>query len=152
VAEALALLAGGGVPGAGLRWHEDYPMPETLDALAMLVDAHQAVGTMGADTPGWWLHQIVLVETVVGDVGFHGPPGPGAEVEIGYNVVAGLRGHGIASRACLLVVEQAWRAGAAVVRAETEQSNVASQRVLSRVGFHAEGSGRFVLARPEARS
>jgi RimJ/RimL family protein N-acetyltransferase len=139
--EAVALLAGAGRPAAGLRWHEEYPMTETLTGLGMVVAAHRATGEPSSATPGWWLHQIVLADLVVGDVGFHGPPpvaGP-VEVEIGYNVVEGLRGRGIATRACGLILEQAWRDGAAVVRAEVDPGNVASRRVLLRSGFVEHG-------------
>lgn len=152
VDEARALLAGRGAPGTGLFWHQDYPMSETLGALAMVVGAHQAVGSSGVGQPKWWLHQIVVDDLVVGDVGFHGPPGDTGlvEVELGYHVVRGLRGQGIATQACGLLLQQAWRDDAWAVRAETEADNVASQRVLLRAGFRDEGGLRFVLTRPEA--
>ena len=133
-------------------------MPETLGALAMVVEAHQAVGAMDASVPHWWLHQIVLDGLVVGDVGFHGPPAGATSsveaarqaltVEIGYNVVEEMRGQGIATRACQLVLAQAWREGASMVRADTEADTVASQRVLRRAGFRDEGDLHFVIARP----
>ena len=67
--------------------------------------------------PAWWLSQIVVDSWVVGDIGFHGPPGDQApaRVEIGYCVVPSWRGRGVASRACALIVEQAWTLGAAVI-------------------------------------
>lgn len=143
------LLSGAGRPGE-LRWHEEYPLAETLDALAMLDSAHRAAGWTGTSTPSWWLHQIVLDDLVVGDVGFHGPPAATepAEVEIGYAVVEALRGRGIATRACHLVLEVAWRDGAALVRAEADESNPASVRVLRAAGFTALGDRRFRIRRP----
>jgi len=123
IAEGVALLAGSGAPPAGLRWHPDYPMTETFEALSLVVAAHQVMGTATEDTPPWWIHQIVLDDLVVGDIGFHGPPPepsagtPEVEVEIGYAVAPGLRGRGIATRAVGLLLEQAWRAGATAVRA-----------------------------------
>ncbi len=150
VAEALALLAGSAGPGPGPRWHLDYPMSETLDALGMLTEAHAVAGWAAMDEPQWWLQQIVLDHEVVGDVGFHGPPpadGP-VEVEIGYNVVEGLRGLGIATRACALLLERAWAAGADAVAAETTTGNVASQRVLLRNGFVHQGDNRYLICRP----
>jgi RimJ/RimL family protein N-acetyltransferase len=155
VSEALALLDGRGEPGPGLRWHPEYPLEETLAALAMTVAAHRATSERLPPEPQWWLHQIVLHEpgrgeVVVGDIGFHSPPG--AEnpiaVEIGYDVVAGRRGQGIATRACELVLDQAWRDGADLVRAETDADNVASQRVLGRAGFTELGYFRYVIERP----
>jgi len=148
-------MAGGGEPGPGLRWHEEYPLEETLDALAMTLGARPVSEEPLATEPLWWLHQIVLAAPgggglVVGDVGFHGPPaGSGrAEVEIGYDVVPALRGLGIAGRACRLVLEQAWRDGADVVGAETGPDNLASQRVLTGAGFTSLGYFRYVIERP----
>jgi ribosomal-protein-alanine N-acetyltransferase len=125
-------------------------MEETLSALAMLVAAHRAVGWSGGTRPSWWLHQIVLGDTVVGDVGFHGPPaatGP-VEVEIGYNVVGGLRGRGIGTQACRLLLLLAWRDGARLVRAEVDPGNEASRRVLLRCGFTELDGLRFQAERP----
>jgi RimJ/RimL family protein N-acetyltransferase len=145
----VALLAGTGQPAHGLRWHEEYPMTETVTALGMVVAAQRLTGGTLPDLPRWWLHQIVLADLVVGDVGFHGPPpvtGPAA-VEIGYNVVEGLRRRGIATRACGLILEQAWRDGAEVVRAETDPGNVASEQVLLRSGFVGR-RGQYEHRRP----
>jgi RimJ/RimL family protein N-acetyltransferase len=171
VVETLALLSGAGTPEPGLRWHEDYPMAETLDALAMTVQAHRETGWSTEVQPLWWAQQIVLTHptreaTVVGDIGFHGPPAVEAtpavhakpaderrgdepvELEIGYNVVAALRGRGIATQACRLLLAYAWRHGATLVRAETDPDNHPSQRVLLRAGFTEVGSFRYEIARP----
>lgn len=149
--DTLALLSGTGAPAPGLRWHPQYPLAETLDVLTMLVAAHRETGTVAA-SPAWWLHQILLDDLVVGDVAFHGPPPEGGpvRVEIGYDVVAGLRGRGIATRACRLILEEAWRAGAERVLAETEPDNLASQRVLLACGFGGLGYRRYVIERPES--
>lgn len=144
----MALLAGTGKPEPGLGWHPEYPMEETLGALGMIVAAHRTAGWDGERLPLWWLHQIRWGDVVVGDIGFHSPPieqGP-VEVEIGYNVVEGSRGRGIATRACGLVVAQAWRDGAVVVRAEAD--NPASAMVLVRSGFMSLGYRRYVIQRP----
>ena len=63
---------------------------------------------------------------VVGDIGFHGPPEPGprAVVEIGYAVVPAWQGRGVATRACALMLEQAWRDGADLVQAEAGEPGV----------------------------
>lgn len=128
-------------------------MTETVGALGMLFSAHRAAGWTTELAPSWWLHQIVLDDEVVGDIGFHGPPGPKrpVEVEIGYAVVPGLRGRGIATASCRLLLEQAWRDGAALVRAETEPGNQASATVLLRSGFQREGDLRYLIARPVAQ-
>jgi RimJ/RimL family protein N-acetyltransferase len=143
------------VDGAGLKsddstsWHPDYPLPDTVAALQMLLAAHVAMGTLDR-LPRWWAHQIVVAGQVVGDVGFHGPPaasGP-VVVEIGYAVVPPLRRQGIASLACGLLLEVAWRDGADQVLAETDPGNVASQTVLRHNGFRRRLSGDFAVSRP----
>jgi RimJ/RimL family protein N-acetyltransferase len=88
---------------------------------------------------------------VVGDIGFHGPPSPELAVEIGYSVVPAWRGRGVASRACALIVQQAWQDGADTVVAETDAGNVVSQMVLLRNGFQRRPDGIFLINRSEAR-
>ena len=139
-------------PADYAAWHPDYPLPDTVDALQLLLAAHEAMGTQ-ADLPRWWVHEIRVAGEVVGDVGFHGPPaadGP-VVVEIGYAVVPSLRGHGVASRACALLLEQAWRDGAERVLADTEPDNLASRAVLRRNGFRPRLCGDLAVERPALR-
>ena len=139
--------------GDASSWHPDYPMPDTVEALQMLLAAHRVMGTLD-DLPRWWVHEIWVAGQVVGDVGFHGPPpesGP-VVVEIGYAVVPALRGRDIASRACALLLELAWRDGADRVLAETDAANEASQAVLRHNGFRRRLSGDFAVDRPAGRS
>ena len=133
------------------RWHREYPMLDSVDAIAMLFAAHRAMAGTVKDSPAWWIHQIIVDGVVVGDIGFHGPPSPEWEVEIGYSVVPAWRGRGIATRACALILQQAWQDGADTVVAETDDGNVASQAVLLRNGFQRRTDGVFVINRPEAR-
>ncbi|MET0837672.1 MAG: GNAT family N-acetyltransferase [Marmoricola sp.] len=126
-------------------------MLDSIDAIAMVCAAHRAMVGAIKESPTWWIHQIVVDGVVVGDIGFHGPPSPEREVEIGYTVVPAWRGHGVASRACALILRQAWRDGADTVIAETDDGNVASQAVLLRNGFERRPDGVFVINCPEAR-
>ena len=139
-------------PGDAAAWHPDYPLPDTVDALTMLLAAHTAMGTL-AGLPRWWVHEIRLDGRVVGDVGFHGPPavdGP-VVVEIGYAVVPALRGRGVASQAVGQLLDLAWRDGADQVLAGTDDDNEASQAVLRRTGFRRRLSGDWAIGRPGAR-
>jgi RimJ/RimL family protein N-acetyltransferase len=133
------------------RWHPEYPMLDSIDAIAMVCAAHRAMVGAIKESPTWWIHQIVVDGVVVGDIGFHGPPSPEREVEIGYTVVPAWRGNGVASRACALILQQAWRDGADTVVAETDDGNVASQAVLLRNGFERRPDGVFAINCPEAR-
>jgi len=150
---ALQLLAGHRRPEPTFQqpqWHAEYPQPDSVDAIAMVVAAHRAMTGAFDKPPAWWISHIVINGVVVGDIGFHGPAAPNGAVEIGYTVVPAWRGRGIASRACGLIVEQAWQDGAEIVVAETENDNVASQAVLLRNGFHRRPDGIFMIRRPEA--
>jgi RimJ/RimL family protein N-acetyltransferase len=139
------------VEGQPPPWHPEYPLPDSIDAVAMLFAAHGVMLGAINDSPAWWIHQIVVDGVVVGDIGFHGPPTPELAVEIGYSVVPAWRGRGIATRACALIVQQAWQDGAFTVVAETDADNVASQAVLLRNGFQRRPNGVFKINRPEAR-
>lgn len=132
-------------------WHPEYPLPDSIDAIAMLFASHRAMLGAVDESPIWWIHQMIVDGVVVGDIGFHGPPGPELTVEIGYSVVPAWRGRGVASRACALIVRQAWQDGADTVVAETDADNVASQAVLLRNGFQRRPDGMFMINRPEAR-
>ena len=138
--------AGGQQP----TWHREYPLPDSIDAIAMLFAAHRAMLGAVSESPKWWIHQIVVDGVVVGDIGFHGPPSPELAVEIGYSVVRAWRGRGVASRACALILQQAWQDGADTVVAETDADNVVSQMVLLRNGFQLRPDGIFLINRAEA--
>jgi RimJ/RimL family protein N-acetyltransferase len=152
LAEARLMLAGRPTPAMQAHWHPEYPQADSLDALALLTAACAAMAgdrraATGA-TAAWWVHQIVVDDVVVGDIGFHGPPDPAGSVEIGYNVVPAWQGRGVATKACAAIVQQAWQDGAVLVTAETEADNVASQTVLARNGFRLGADGIWRLARP----
>ena len=140
-----------GHQAAASRWHPEYPTLDSIDAIAMVFAAHRAIMGAVKESPAWWIHQIVVEGVVVGDIGFHGPPNPEREVEVGYTVVPAWRGRGVASRACALILQQAWQDGADTVVAETDDGNVASQAVLLRNGFERRPDGVFVINRPEAQ-
>lgn len=146
------LLAGERDPAAA--WHPDYPMAETFVAGQLTLD-----GSAGIDPAPWGTYQIVLDGCVVGDAGFHGPVDECGTVEIGYNVVAEQRGRGIASASCRALVALAWQENAVRILAETDEDNVASQRVLVNAGFapfdklrERTGEPRvFMISRPARR-
>ena len=113
----------------GLGWHRQYPTAGTADAIGMLV-----MGP-GGGAPPWGIWQMVRDATVIGDVGFHGPPDDDGAVEIGYQVVPAWRRRGIASRAVGLIMAETVRHGALSVSAEVVGDNLGSSRSLQRNGF-----------------
>jgi RimJ/RimL family protein N-acetyltransferase len=147
---ARALLDGRPVPAADTAdWHPDYPLDDTAVALAVVRAAYEVAGPLSA-APRWWVHQIRYAGQVVGDVGFHGPPADGGPVvvELGYGVVAGCRGRGIATAAAAQLLDLAWRQGADTVLARVDADNPASRRVLGRLGFTPRADGTFAIGRP----
>ena len=141
-----------GTPSAttSQRWHPEYPLSDTLHALGMLFAGYEASGEILTSEPDWWIHQLVVDDQVVGDIGFRGPPA-GGSVEIGYAVVPARCGEGLATRACALIVGAAWRAGAGEVLADAEPDNPASRKVLLNNGFTAVDDRRFSITRPSSR-
>ena len=135
--------------GDAAAWHPAYPTPDTVAALALALGACEAAGPLVRQPP-WWVYGIRADGQVVGDIGFHGPPaaeGP-VVVEIGYGVVPDQRGRGVATRACTLLLELAWRAGAETVLADTEPDNAPSRAVLGRNGFAVRADGCWEVHRP----
>ena len=93
---------------------------------------------------GWLLGAVVLKAQglVIGNVGFHGPPGehlfdqrwPNV-VELGYDIVPGFRRLGYASRAIERLLEWAASRNASQVVLSIALENLASQRTADKLGF-----------------
>jgi RimJ/RimL family protein N-acetyltransferase len=82
----------------------------------------------------------------VGGFGFFGPPDPEGTVELGYGLVPSARGRGLATAAVVLALEHAQAWGARRAAADTEATNSASRRVLSKSGLVETGRrGSLVL-------
>jgi ribosomal-protein-alanine N-acetyltransferase len=112
-------------PGAG------WPHADTYDAL-------RAFALHGDDTvPMVWGVMLRDTGEIVGDCGWYGPPADGqGEVEIGYGLAPAYRRRGYATEAVRALV--GWMAaydGVRRVVAGTETTNVASRRLLERLGF-----------------
>jgi len=111
-----------------------WPLPDLLGVLPM-----QAAATPDQERFGIWLIVERETNTVVGDVGFHGPPDNG-RVEIGFSVIADRRRRGYASEAARSIVD--WAIGqpeAREVVARSETDNEASARTLAAAGFARVG-------------
>jgi [ribosomal protein S5]-alanine N-acetyltransferase len=84
--------------------------------------------------------------TVVGDVGFLGPPDAKGQVELGYSIVSDRRRRGYGSEAAAAVM--AWaleQAGVRAIIAECEATNTASIRTLERLGFQRGDEANGVI-------
>jgi ribosomal-protein-alanine N-acetyltransferase len=120
----------------------DWPLPDLLEALPILALAGPDAQLFGA-----WAIVDRSSQTVVGDIGFHGPPDAAGSVEIGYSVMPGDRRQGYASEAALALV--GWAAaqpGVRTIMAECDIDNAASIRTLERLGFARVGERDGVIA------
>lgn len=111
--------------GEGRGWAEGYPTAGDLDV----------AGLPAAPEP-WTQYAIVERSSglTVGGVGFHREPVDGS-VEIGYGLAPVARGRGIATEAVRALLDVARAHVGLTVIAETDDGNVASERVLERCGF-----------------
>lgn len=114
---------------------DDWPQPDLKD----VVDRHEPPF-------GIWVMVERETETVVGDIGFHGPPDESGTVEIGYSVVPGRRRRGYATEAARAIA--AWalaQPDVHTVVASCEPDNVGSIRTLELAGFVRTGEDRELV-------
>jgi RimJ/RimL family protein N-acetyltransferase len=141
-----AMLAG--VPGPDLAWAEGFPMAPVRGIAERIAAASEVLGPFSA-------YVIVLQRDgmAIGDAGFHGPPSDAGELELGYALVPAARGQGLASEAVSLLIEWAQhQPGVRVITARVDHGNVASKRLLNRLGFartdEDNSMQRFTLPTP----
>jgi RimJ/RimL family protein N-acetyltransferase len=121
--------------------------PVTLPVAPGWPHADTAAALAFAEHGGWtWL----IVDDdgrVAGECGVKGPPGPDGTVEIGYGLAGRSRGRGLGGRAVRALLDEVCaRAGVRRVEARVALDNVASRRVLERLGFAVSGAedGEFL--------
>ncbi|HEX3649971.1 MAG TPA: GNAT family N-acetyltransferase [Pseudonocardiaceae bacterium] len=118
-----------GVPDAGDRWATGFPTQDDKDGVSGYVSA-------GVDPAPFGSYRIDLDGSVIGTIGFFGPPDERGEVTIGYGLVPGARGFGYATEAVARLVDFCRAHGnVRAVLADTLKDNVPSQRVLDKTGF-----------------
>lgn len=124
------------------EWHRDFPREDDRDAASLWREGDV-----------WGPRSIVRGVTVLGSIGFFGPPDPEdptGEVEVGYGLVAEAWGWGFATEALqglLAHVE-------GPVRATIDPDNARSLRVVAKCGFtqlRGATEDGLVLVRPRLR-
>ena len=112
---------------------------ESLDSnfISKQLDGVSARG----DDADWFVRAVVrrVGATLIGHCGFHGPPAVVGRAELGYNILQPYRGNSFATEAAEGLVTWARARGVGVVVAAVEPENVASMRVLDKVGFRQTG-------------
>jgi RimJ/RimL family protein N-acetyltransferase len=133
---ARALVAGRNANGH--PWAPGYPFGSTLltaELTAAAAAQDRPLGEFGSyqvirRADGW----------VIGDVGFMGPPDDTGAVLVACVITEEARGQGYATEALSAMLEWARaQSGLTCVLADTTRSNLASQRLLERVGLHRIG-------------
>jgi ribosomal-protein-alanine N-acetyltransferase len=128
----------------GVRVPDDWPAEDLRDFLpiySQIVDEQAA-------RQGWgiWLMLDPAAQSLVGDIGFKGPPDALHTAEIGYSVLPAFRGRGYASEAARALV--AWglaHPGVRRIVANCRFDNAASIRVLEKAGLRQTGRDRDEL-------
>jgi RimJ/RimL family protein N-acetyltransferase len=91
----------------------------------------------------FWCSTFLIVrnrdQRIIGGCGFKDAPKDG-RVEIGYGVSPGSRGQGAATAAVGLLLQRAFGSGAREVVAEVTPDNLASARVVRKLGFVSTGT------------
>ena len=138
----MALRAGDRTAAAGalgIELDPDWPAPDILDVLP------------GTEPFGAWAIVERETSTVVGDIGFHGPPDADGVVEIGYSIVPGRQRRGYAIEGGAALIDWALaQPGVRGIVAGSARGNAASIATLERLGFErtgeADGEIRWRLA------
>ncbi|SKC35897.1 GNAT family N-acetyltransferase [Plantibacter cousiniae (nom. nud.)] len=117
----------------GDAWHPEYPFADELGPLRGLAESTDG-------DPIFGLYVIRDADgTAVGGLGFFGPPDSDGRVEFGYGLVPAARGAGLATEAVAGALSFVAAHGAERAAAETDVTNLASQRVLLKAGLAETG-------------
>jgi RimJ/RimL family protein N-acetyltransferase len=122
----------------GHSWAAGYPLGSSLLRAELTIAAARQKCPLGA----FGTYQVIrrADHQVIGDVGFMGPPDDTGAVNVGCAITDDARRQGYATEALAAVLEWASRQpGLTCVIADTTRSNLASQRLLERVGLHRVG-------------
>jgi RimJ/RimL family protein N-acetyltransferase len=134
--EAARVVAG--TPGDGDNWAAGFPRQDDRDGSAALASA-------AADPGPYGNYRIVVLarRQTIGTAGFYGPPDEAGQVTIGYGLVDHEWGNGYGTAAAAGLIEVCRRrGGVSTILADTDQDNIASQRVLRKNGFeHVRTTG-----------
>ena len=132
----------------GAKIPSDWPLDEMADALPWFLERLESLEREYPREIGWYgfygvvTGGVVDAPVLVGGGGCLGPPVDGS-VEIGYSVLPSFQRRGYATEMMTAIVS--WVGNDQRIQqitAETATGNLASRRLLSRLGFHEAGPGR----------
>jgi RimJ/RimL family protein N-acetyltransferase len=128
----------------GHPWASGYPLASSLLRAEMTLAAAAQKRPLGV----FGTYQVIRRADgyVIGDVGFMGPPDATGAVSVDCGIAEDARGQGYATEALAALLEWArGQQGLTCVLADTTRSNLASQRLLERVGLHRVGEDGELL-------
>lgn len=120
---------------------QSWALPYPREAGERLVAEVAAAGGLRDDT--WWQGTLVELATdeIVGDVALR-PSFAGRSMEVGYTLARAAWGRGLATEAVSAVVDHLLERGVRRLSAQLHPDNLASARLLERLGFRFEGHTR----------
>ena len=125
----------------GARLSAQWPDPN-LDGVLR----RHAGASVDSECFGVWVMIERRSGTVVGDIGFHGPPDDAGTIEVGYSVIPSRRRRGYATEAAGALVGWAHsQPSVHAIVAGCDPSNVPSMCTLERVGFRRTGEANGEL-------
>ncbi len=123
---------------------ENWPPEILADALPWFLQQLETT----QDALGWFGWYVLHTNetspppTLIGSIGFKGPPRVDNTVEIGYSLLPQFHGQGFATEMINLIVHWAFsHAEVSRIIAETTPDNIPSLRVLEKIGFTTIGKG-----------
>lgn len=142
-ADVAAIRLGRRTPDDGAlgEWHPEFPRRDDQDA-----------STLWHDGDPYGPRSIVRGVTVLGSIGFFGPPDEAGELEVGYGLVRDAWGWGFATESLRAMLDAI--GPEVTVRASIDPENKASLRVAAKCGFTqlrgATPDGELVMVRAGA--
>lgn len=139
-AEAERVVAG--EPADGELWAPGYPDPMDVEGARDFLKACASTG----DPRPFGNFEIRRAEdgAAIGGLGFNRTPDAEGTVTIGYALIPGARGQGYASEALRALLDFAWSKGVALVQADADLDNAASQHVMRAAGMREVGEDHRV--------
>jgi RimJ/RimL family protein N-acetyltransferase len=131
--------------------HELWGDPEAMQfipggARASVAETRERLESLPGRAPeglGFWALEERETGRLVGGVGLFPLGWQGPEIELAYHVLPSAWNRGYASEAATALLDAAWGAGADQVVAVAMPGNVASRRVMEKLGMNLEGSTRY---------